>query len=93
MFKLRSVLATCLLVAATAFLLAADEKKPEGGAGAGGDEAAMAQKMMETMMKLGQPGPEHEKLKVLEGKWDADVTTQMMPGMPEERARAPRKMR
>ena len=87
MFCGRNVLVGVVLVAATAFLLAADDKKTEGGAAAGEDNAAMAAKMMETWMKLGQPGKEHERLKMLEGKFDADVTMQMMPGMPEEKSK------
>jgi hypothetical protein len=44
-------------------------------------------KLMEMMTKVGTPGPEHEKLKMLEGKFDADVTIQMMPNMPEEKSK------
>ncbi|MBA3754139.1 MAG: DUF1579 domain-containing protein [Nitrospira sp.] len=84
----RNILVTCVLVLAAgvawaAVAWAADEKKPTDGA----PDPAMAEKMMETWMKMGQPGPQHETLKALVGKFDADVTMQMMPGMPEEKSK------
>jgi hypothetical protein len=37
------------------------------------------QEMMAKMMELGAPGPQHEKLKAMEGTFDAEVTMQMTP--------------
>jgi hypothetical protein len=88
----RNVLAVLVLVISAfslgAFVFAADEKKAASdGAPGSAPDPKMAEKMMETWMKLGQPGPQHEKLKMLVGKFDADVTMQMMPGMPEEKSK------
>jgi len=66
---------------------AADEKSARPAAAAAGADMPDPAKMMETMMKLGTPGPQHERLKALAGKWDAEVTVQMMPGMPEEKSK------
>jgi hypothetical protein len=38
--------------------------------------------MMQAMVKAGTPGPQHEQLKMLAGKFDADVTMQMDPSAP-----------
>jgi hypothetical protein len=96
----RNVLAVLVLLVTAfslgAFVFAADEKKAESSSpGADATKAAssdaadpkMMEKMMEAWMKLGTPGPQHEKLKMMVGKFDADVTMQMMPGMPEEKSK------
>ncbi len=72
----------CALIASTAVLWAAEE-----GATTAEDRKGGAAAMMEAWMKLATPGPQHEKLKTLAGKFDADVTMQMMPDMPEEKSK------
>jgi len=44
--------------------------------------------MMDAWLKNGTPGPQHEKIKSLAGKWDADVSMQMDPAAPEEKSKA-----
>jgi hypothetical protein len=38
--------------------------------------------MMSKMMEMGTPGPQHQKLKAMEGTFDAEVTMQMAPHAP-----------
>jgi hypothetical protein len=65
---------TALLAAALfATIAVADDKKP-----AAPDEKAM----MEMMMKLASPGPEHKKLDVLAGDWTYTAKFWMAPGAP-----------
>src|SRR4051812_41086306 len=42
------------------------------------------EQMMAIMAKYGTPGPEHAKLKRMEGNFDAEVTMQMMPDAPPQ---------
>jgi len=89
------LIAAAVALSATSLLKSADEaaaKKPaDAAAGAtaaastAAPDAAAQAKMMEQMMKLAAPGPEHEKLKAMVGKWKADVTV-IMPGAPEEKS-------
>jgi hypothetical protein len=44
--------------------------------------APTPEQMMAAMVKYGTPGPEHEKLKPMEGTFDAEVTMQMAPDAP-----------
>jgi hypothetical protein len=55
------------------------EDKPAAGAGAG---KPSQEQMMAEMMKYGTPGAEHERLKAMEGTFNADVTMQMAPDAP-----------
>jgi hypothetical protein len=55
------------------------QDKPAAGAGAG---KPSPEQMMAEMMKLATPGPEHERLKAMEGTFNADVTMQMAPDAP-----------
>ena len=61
---------------------AADDSKPADAAAQpasaqqkAGDKlpGGMTAEQMQAMMKAAQPGPEHAKLKEMEGNWDADV--------------------
>jgi len=54
---------------------------PKSGAPAA-VKAGQAQDQAEAMMKLGQPGPQHEMLKKCEGDWKAVVKSWMGPGDP-----------
>jgi hypothetical protein len=72
------------LVAGTAM---AEEKKPAEPPAAGAPamdpkKAAEMQKYMEAAAKAGAPGPEHEKLKAMEGTFDAKVSMWMDPKAP-----------
>lgn len=76
---------TAILVAAPHPALAEKHKK-EGAAsatatGAKGDSAQDA--MMAEMMKYATPGPAHQKLKNLVGKWKAVTKSWMGPGDPQ----------
>lgn len=72
-------------IAAAALLLAAPIRS------AGAEEAkattppkmsAAEQKMMEKYMKAATPGPEHQRLAKMAGKWKLQVTSWMAPGAP-----------
>lgn len=72
-------------IAAAALLLAA----PIRSAGAEEPKAttppkmsAAEQKMMEKYMKAATPGPEHQRLAKMAGKWKLQVTSWMAPGAP-----------
>jgi hypothetical protein len=61
---------------ASAFIRAAEEqsaKKPPSG-----------EDMMAMMAKVAAIGPEHDRLKTMAGTFNAEVTAQMMPGMPPQ---------
>jgi len=96
--KVRNVLVGTVFCAATAFWnssaysQAKDEKKPApaqppatkpaekpAAAPAGGMDPGM-----DAMMKAGQPGEFHAKLKAMEGNWDTTVKSYMSPGTPTE---------
>lgn len=49
--------------------------------------AADMEKKMAEWMKINQPGPQHETLKKLAGKWKAEVSMTMMPGAPTQTSR------
>jgi hypothetical protein len=44
------------------------------------------QEMMQKYMQAATPGPEHQKLAKLAGKWKMDVTAWMTPGAPPEKS-------
>ena len=69
--------ACCLVLAVAA---QADTTPKSGAPSAVKAEAAKDQ--MEAMMKLGQPGTQHEMMKKCEGSWKAVVKTWMGPGDP-----------
>ncbi|HZR11267.1 MAG TPA: DUF1579 domain-containing protein [Myxococcales bacterium] len=48
--------------------------------------SAAEQAMMEKYMKAATPGPEHQKLAKLAGKWSLKVTAWMAPGAPPEKS-------
>jgi hypothetical protein len=57
--------------------------KPQDSGGKGPPQMSAAeQAMMEKYMKAGTPGPEHQKLMKLAGKWKLQVTSWMGPGAP-----------
>ena len=58
----------------------------ESGAQTAGDKQAAPtpEQIMAALQKYGTPGPEHEKLKEMAGKWDAEVTFQMDPAAPPQ---------
>jgi hypothetical protein len=66
------MLAAFLLVASAA--TAEEAKKP----------SAAEQEMMEKWVKAGTPGPEHQKMAKMAGKWKAKVTNWMAPGAPPQ---------
>jgi hypothetical protein len=66
------IAAALLLIASTAAL--ADEPKKEMSA----EEKAM----MEKYMKAATPGPEHQQMAKMAGKWKLQVTSWMTPGAP-----------
>src|SRR5947207_2148913 len=77
----------CLLIlmAGGMWVIGQEEKKPAAPAApAPGGPTAEQQAMMQAWMKLGTPGAQHEKLKMMEGKFDADVTMQMSADSPAE---------
>ncbi len=69
---------------------AADEAKKKVGEWAQQGDKKMSpedQKAMEAMMKAGQPGPEHQYLKSMEGTWTAVVKSRMTPDAPWEESK------
>lgn len=59
------------------------DKKPEGQAPAGNQAPSEAEAaMMEMFMKLAAPGPHHEQLKPLAGKWETAGRFRMDPQAP-----------
>jgi hypothetical protein len=82
MRNLRNIVVLCLvvLVAGGVWLIAQDNKPPAGAPAPSPEQKAM----MDAWMKLGTPGAQHEKLKMMAGKFDAEVTMQMDPAAPAE---------
>ena len=72
------IAAAALLLAAAIHPARAEEQKPQGQPQMSPGE----QKMMEKYMKAAQPGPEHQRLAKMAGKWKLQVTSWMMPGAP-----------
>ncbi len=65
-------LVAALVMVASAAALAEEPKKP----------SAEEQAMMEKYVKAGTPGPEHQQMAKLAGKWKMQVTSWMQPGAP-----------
>jgi len=78
------ILAAALLltVASAAPVRAQDAGTPPGQKQPSAEEQAA----MEKYMKAAAPGPEHQKLAKLAGKWKAQVTAWMAPGAPPEKS-------
>jgi hypothetical protein len=71
------------LVLAVASAASAQEQK------AGGQKPSAAeQAMMEKYMKAATPGPEHQAMAKMAGKWNLKVTAWMMPGAPPQTSNA-----
>src|SRR5262245_4292578 len=68
------------VVVAVGLARAAEEKKPAAA-------APSQEQMMAAMMKAAAVGPEHEKLKAMEGKFDAEVSAFESPGGPAEKSK------
>ncbi len=69
-------IAVAFLVLASASALA-DEAKP-----AAKEPSAAEKEMMEKYMKAAAPGPEHQQMAKMAGKWKLQVTSWMAPGAP-----------
>lgn len=72
-------------IAAAALLLAAplrSARAEDPKAGGPPKMSAAEQKMMEKYMKAATPGPEHQRLAKMAGKWKLQVTSWMAPGAP-----------
>jgi hypothetical protein len=84
---LASLLTVALVGQQLARAAAADDKPKAPAAGAAGAAsdpmAGMDAKAKENMMKAMMPGPEHELLKQMAGKWTCDVKFKMAPDQPE----------
>ena len=76
------IAAAALLLAAAASLRPA---RAEEKAKAPPQMTAEQQAMMEKYMKAATPGPEHQKLAKMAGKWKLQVTAWMAPGAPPEK--------
>jgi len=77
--------ALVLLVAAAA------SRAQDGGTQSGAKPPQMSaaqQAAMEKYMKAATPGPEHQRLAKLAGKWNLHVTAWMAPGAPPEKSDA-----
>ena len=83
----------CLAVAVTA-IAKDDEKKPDSNQDAraaadkakGDKKAADPAAEMEAWMKLGQPGPEHARLKKWVGTYNTEAEMVMAPGTPAQKS-------
>src|SRR5262245_34685277 len=75
MTSARILAAASVLILVCAFVYA--EEKAAAPA-----KAPTQEEMMAMMAKYSTPGPEHEKLKAMEGEFDAEVSMQMAPDAP-----------
>jgi hypothetical protein len=80
------VAAAALLLAATVRSARADDAKAKSAAPPQMSPAEQA--MMEKYVKAATPGPEHQKLAKLAGKWKLEVTSWMAPGGPPMKSEA-----
>src|SRR5438045_2407752 len=91
MRKARTFIVACalVLVACGVWVIAQDKAQPAAASAGGAAPQMTAEQkaMMEAWVKNGTPGPQHEKLKALAGKWDADVSMQMDPATPPEKSK------
>jgi hypothetical protein len=76
------IAAAALLLAAPIRSVRADEPK----APAPKQMSPAEQQMMEKYVKAATPGPEHQKLAKLAGKWKLQVTAWMAPGAPPQKS-------
>lgn len=74
--------ALVLVLASSSRAIRAEDKKASGQPQMSPQEQAM----MEKYMKAAQPGPEHQKLARLAGKWKLVVTSWMAPGAPPQKS-------
>src|SRR5229473_2520705 len=77
---MKIAVAFLVLASASAF---ADEAKP-----AAKEHSAAEKEMMEKYTKAATPGPEHQQMAKMAGKWKLSVTTWMMPGAPPMKSEA-----
>jgi hypothetical protein len=75
-----------LRFASAALLLASSVHAQDKKAAAPPQMSAAEQAMMEKYMKAAAPGPEHQKLAKLAGKWKLVVTAWMAPGGPAQKS-------
>ena len=86
-----------LIVIAWATCPAAQQPKPEEGSQPEAQQPKTLKEMtpeeqraiMEKMMALGKPGPEHEKLANMAGAWTLSATMWHVPGAPPHPGRQP----
>jgi len=75
--------AAALLLAAASVAARAQEPKASGQ-----KPTAEEQAMMEKYIQAATPGPEHQRLAKLAGKWKLQVTSWMAPGAPPQKSEA-----
>jgi len=75
--------AAALLLAGASIAARAQEPK-----GSGHKPTAEEQAMMEKYIQAATPGPEHQRLAKLAGKWKLQVTSWMAPGAPPQKSEA-----
>jgi uncharacterized protein DUF1579 len=83
--KIRLLLCMALLAAVSGLALAEGTAKPKAAgakAAANAPPKMDAAAMQEMMAKMAAPGPEHERLKQLEGQWNSTVKWTMDPSQP-----------
>src|SRR5205085_4267708 len=76
-FARRSIMKTLAIAAVLLAAAAASADEPKAQAPA---LSPAEQSMMEKYTKAATPGPEHQQLAKLAGKWDLQVTSWMTPG-------------
>jgi Protein of unknown function (DUF1579) len=76
------ILATALSLAVASAATAQEQKS------GGHKPSAAEQAMMEKYVKAATPGPEHQRLGKLAGKWKLQVTSWMAPGAPPQKSDA-----
>jgi hypothetical protein len=82
--KTLTIVAAALLLTAPIRSLLADEAKTGGPP----QMSPAEQKMMEKYMKAATPGPQHQKLAKMAGKWKLQVSSWMAPGAPPMKSEA-----
>ncbi|HEY4882969.1 MAG TPA: DUF1579 domain-containing protein [Myxococcales bacterium] len=73
-------------IAAALALPVAAARAQDPGKAAQHQPSAAEQAMMEKYMKAATPGPEHQKLAKLAGKWKLQVTSWFAPGAPPQKS-------
>jgi hypothetical protein len=64
----------------------ASTRAPDAGTKAPPQMSAAEQEMMQKYMKAATPGPEHQKLAKLAGKWKMQLTSWFAPGAPPQKS-------